>query len=193
MSCSAQVICPPSIQACKTRTILTLEQALQIFEIKFDVSNPHGGRRTAASVARSFGVSEKTVRDIWIGRTWVREMMHLDPTREAKASSLKLPGRPKRSTTVVDHECSATRHSNCFLCECDVESTPSTSIYKAVSTICELQQDTSSESTSPAMTWEPSSTSKDPFHDDWPHWAAAYRWEMYAATEGYIVSPTAPA
>ena len=194
MSCITHECCPPSIQACKTRTILTLEQALQIFEIKLDNSNPLSGRRTAAAVARSFGVSEKTVRDIWIGRTWVREMMHLDPARAAKACNLKLPGRPKRSTTAIDHECtSANRHSICFLYECAVESTPSNSIYTAFSTICEEQSDTSTEPTSQGMIWEYSSNSNDPFHDDWPHWAAAHRWEMYAATEGYIVSPTSTA
>jgi hypothetical protein len=28
-----------------------------------------------------FGVSEKTIRDIWVGRTWKAETRHLDPFR----------------------------------------------------------------------------------------------------------------
>ncbi len=91
-----------SIQACKTRRVLNLQQALQIFEIKRSKqSSGKYGRQSAAGVSRSFGVSEKTVRDIWVGRTWE---MHLDPARAAKAGDIKLPGRPKRSET-AEHEC----------------------------------------------------------------------------------------
>ena len=63
-----------SIQSCKTRAILTAEQAVEIFKIK--LSNQTANRSQtlgACSVARAFGVSEKAVRDIWNGRTWLRE------------------------------------------------------------------------------------------------------------------------
>ncbi len=49
-----------------------------------------------------FGINEKIVRDIWIGRTWVREIIHLDPSRASKARFLMLPGRLKGSKT-ADH------------------------------------------------------------------------------------------
>ncbi len=47
---------------------------------------------TAVYIARTYGVSEKTVRDIWKGRTWSKETWHLDT---ARIVSIKRPGRPK--------------------------------------------------------------------------------------------------
>ena len=85
-----------SIQACKTRAILTADQAVEIFKIK--LSN-HTATRSQTisprSVACEFGVSEKAVRDIWKGRTWLRETMHLDPARAILAARLRPPGRPR--------------------------------------------------------------------------------------------------
>ena len=84
-----------AIQACKTRAILTAEQAIKIFEIK--LSNQTATKiQSSTNVARAFGVSEKTVRDIWKGRTWLREIMHLDPARAAMATQLRPPGRPRQ-------------------------------------------------------------------------------------------------
>mmetsp|Transcript_45991 Transcript_45991/g.122042 ORF Transcript_45991/g.122042 Transcript_45991/m.122042 type:complete len:155 (-) Transcript_45991:25-489(-) len=49
----------------KQRSILSEEQAIQIFEMLTQGKKPNATR-----VARLFGVSDKAVRDIWIGRTW---------------------------------------------------------------------------------------------------------------------------
>jgi hypothetical protein len=38
-----------------------------------------------------YGVCEKAVRDIWVGRTWAAETWHLDPSRPLK---IKYAGRP---------------------------------------------------------------------------------------------------
>jgi hypothetical protein len=89
-----------SIKACKTRTVLTEEQVIQIFKIK--LANMKAGTRvqdkvSAASLAKVYLVGEKTIRDIWTGRTWFRELMHLDPARASMLERLKLPGRPKGS------------------------------------------------------------------------------------------------
>jgi hypothetical protein len=93
-----------SIRACKTRAILTDEQAIRIYQIKLDnhtasASDPSSAARAfnfrAGTVARAFGVSDKAIRDIWKGRTWLRETMHLDPARAAMAALLRPPGRPK--------------------------------------------------------------------------------------------------
>ena len=67
-----------SIQACKTRAILTADQAAEIFTIHLaNLNQAHAKARTgAAKVASAFGVGEKTVRDIWRGRTWIRELAH---------------------------------------------------------------------------------------------------------------------
>ena len=88
-----------SIQACKTRAILTAEQAIEILKIKLASKTDSRSRYESLSpccVARAFGVSEKAVRDIWKGRTWLRETMHLDPARVVMAARLRPPGRPPR-------------------------------------------------------------------------------------------------
>ena len=46
----------------------------------------------AAKVAIEFGVSDKTVRDIWKGRTWTKETLHLDTARVVVQKNI---GRPK--------------------------------------------------------------------------------------------------
>jgi hypothetical protein len=68
----------------KPRAVLTKSQAITIFQLKLNVSS-------ATKIARSYGVSEKTVRDIWTGRTWATETWHLDPSRVVK---IKQSGRP---------------------------------------------------------------------------------------------------
>jgi hypothetical protein len=47
-------------------------------------------------VAHTYGVSEKTIRDIWKGRTWQEETWHLDTTRPMPVQS-RTQGRPKGS------------------------------------------------------------------------------------------------
>ena len=93
---TARSLIDQSLKACKTRAVLTEAQAVEIFLIKICndvVLKP--SRQSAAGVARQFGVSDKAVRDIWTGRTWFRELMHLDPGRAAMPERLKRPGRPR--------------------------------------------------------------------------------------------------
>ena len=87
-----------SLKACKTRAILSEAEAIQIFLIKLenDANKWNVPRRSATEVARHFGVSDKAVRDIWMGRTWFHELIHLDPERATMPGRLKRPGRPKR-------------------------------------------------------------------------------------------------
>jgi hypothetical protein len=62
-----------SLQACKTRVILTEEQVINIYLIKLANGAPslHESKNNRApQLAEKYGVSEKTVRDIWMGRTW---------------------------------------------------------------------------------------------------------------------------
>jgi hypothetical protein len=68
----------------KPRAVLTKSQAITIFQLKHRLSS-------ATKVARSYSVSEKTVRDIWTARTWATETWHLDPARAIK---IKHTGRP---------------------------------------------------------------------------------------------------
>ena len=85
-----------SIPTCKTRAILTAEQAIEIFKMKLS-SQPAVRIKnlSACKVAFAYGVSEKTVRDIWKGRTWLRETMHFDPAHIVMAARRRPPGRPR--------------------------------------------------------------------------------------------------
>ena len=67
------------------RCRLTEDEAIGIFQCK-------GGPSNATKTARAFCVSEKTVRDIWTGRTWAKETSHLDASRAIKVTQM---GRPK--------------------------------------------------------------------------------------------------
>jgi hypothetical protein len=91
---------PESIKACKTRAILTEDQAVQIFTLKVMHKHNNGQSISATAIANTFGVSEKAVRDIWKGRTWQRETMHLNPDCKQRSCSLKMPGRPKGSKSL---------------------------------------------------------------------------------------------
>jgi hypothetical protein len=56
------------------------------------------GRRMPANLlARQYAINEKTIRDIWEGRTWHQETLALDPSREGKPRQLRAPGRPRGS------------------------------------------------------------------------------------------------
>jgi hypothetical protein len=58
----------------RPRAVLTASQVVAIFQYKAVM-------RSSSKVSRIFGVSEKTIRDIWMGRTWKAETRHLDPLR----------------------------------------------------------------------------------------------------------------
>jgi hypothetical protein len=73
--------------ALRTRAKLSESQAIAIFQIK--KSSPS---TPAAEAANRFRISEKTVRDIWSGRTWTQETWHLDTSRILCHKHI---GRPK--------------------------------------------------------------------------------------------------
>ena len=47
----------------------------------FCIFRRKGGPSSASSIAKIYSVSEKCVRDIWKGRTWLRQTCHLDVSR----------------------------------------------------------------------------------------------------------------
>ena len=164
---------PWSLQACKTRAVLTKQQAIRIFEIKL-ASNSGGIEQPSAQLtAHHFGVSEKAIRDIWKGRTWIRETMHLDPKRVERVGLLRLPGRPRKSK----------QNRGIKANEALPAKQPKSTAFTNPSSL--PKQDENSNLLFPMtpiqpdwvwVTWpelEPlpeSSTEEDPFHDDWPHW-----------------------
>jgi hypothetical protein len=76
------------------RAILSIEQAQAIFQHK---PKPFEKERTrAGNLAKLYGISVKTVRDIWVGRTWYRATFHLDEMKPLSPERLqKKAGRPK--------------------------------------------------------------------------------------------------
>jgi hypothetical protein len=63
----------------KHRARLTEEAVLQIFACRHD-------KRSPTVLSNFYGVNEKTVRDIWSGRTWSKETQHLGPARAVSAA-----------------------------------------------------------------------------------------------------------
>jgi hypothetical protein len=68
----------------KPRARLTEAEVLTIFRMRGTSSS------SASWIAKCYGVNEKTVRDIWTGRTWSRETCNFGRTVQ-----LKSRGRPK--------------------------------------------------------------------------------------------------
>ena len=82
-----------------TRTILSSDQARVIFKSK--PSGKCSKRSKAVELARIFGVSPKTIRDIWVGRTWYRATCQLDSTKPICTERLeKKLGRPRGSKDI---------------------------------------------------------------------------------------------
>ena len=76
------------------RATLTSEQAKTIFLRRLAPWATDRGR--AEILARMYGVTAKTIRDIWIGRTWYRATFNLDPSTHYAPERLeKKAGRPK--------------------------------------------------------------------------------------------------
>ena len=68
----------------RPRAVLSKSEVIDIFNARLTL-------KSATTVARFYGVSEKAIRDIWTGRTWAAETWHLDMSRPLK---VKLSGRP---------------------------------------------------------------------------------------------------
>jgi hypothetical protein len=101
LTCSALPAIVQEKKKKRTQTILTSEAAIQIFKLRPVLKTPikdSENRLKTSSIAQRFGVSPKTVRDIWVGRTWYRQTFSLDPERQNSLERLsKQMGRPKGS------------------------------------------------------------------------------------------------
>ena len=75
----------------KPRAILNKEKVIEIFQMSLTTSSD-AAKPSAALVSRAYGVSEKTIRDIWTGRTWHEETQPLDKTRQPRVRGKA--GRP---------------------------------------------------------------------------------------------------
>lgn len=175
----------PGDRQCHARAILTDDQAREIFKCK-PASNSNG-RYKAALLARSYGVSAKTVRDIWVGRTWYWATFSLETTKPILLEKLqKKLGRPKGSRDTRP------RNRKQFLDDLDKEmildvrcdSKINQSIFSTSTNVCTKPAKLSISSTELTpnggrkdFSWHellidtlPSEGFEDPFHDDWAFW-----------------------
>ena len=157
------------------KPILTGEQAREIFMLKPEPLPEHRGR--AGIVAVMYGVSAKTVRDIWVGRTWYRETYSLDQTKMPVMDRLiKKAGRPKgikdkkpRTKKIIDPSDDEAalltgrnlNYYNNFLCNRNDTDYEDSARGAQSEEVCEVQY--------PAVDVD---NFEDPFHDDWAYWPA---------------------
>ena len=170
-----QLLPPKNI--CKARAVLTAEQAVMIYQIK--PSNQALTKRqriSLCSVARSYGVSEKAVRDIWKGRTWLRETTRIDPGRPLPAALRSLASA--LATDQVSYAAAwwdkdqTTSYANaCLTTACVIDSevlvTGNTTRRIESGWIGCGGRPWSSDEAAPLPE---SSRTDDPFHDDWRYW-----------------------
>ena len=74
----------PKRMILRARAKLSESDALNIYHCKTSVTS-------AAAISKLYCVSEKTVRDIWTGRTWSKVTWHLDESRPIPTKKM---GRP---------------------------------------------------------------------------------------------------
>jgi hypothetical protein len=78
--------------------VLSVAHVIEIFALKPNADASHQNSKrsnlSATTVARLYGVNEKTVRDIWTGRTWSKTTMQLDASMVVEQKKM---GRPQGS------------------------------------------------------------------------------------------------
>jgi hypothetical protein len=100
----------------KPRAVLSKDQVVNIFRLS--VNSPDKVRPSATSVAKQYNVSEKTIRDIWRGRTWHEETLPFDCCRRPrKAVKTGRPlGRkdsaPRKRRSSTKHDAELPSHSD---------------------------------------------------------------------------------
>ena len=165
------------------RIILSEQDARHIFQNK----PPNGGRdrRRADMLASLYGVSVKTIRDIWVGRTWYRSTCHLDPSKPVNLHRLqRKPGRPLGAKDSKPRVVQPTRRDAYSLSpplplpylsndlaivaisECCLPHPEAAALTDAW-----LQAPTPLADWLDGGGWAASAGWDDPFHDDWPFWS----------------------
>ena len=154
----------------KARAVLTAEQAVMIFQIKLSNQTVTKRQRISlCSVARSYGVSEKAVRDIWKGRTWLRETALIDPGRPLPVALRSLASAV--STEQISNASAwwdkdqTKSYSNDLTAACLIVA--DMLVTGKTTTRIESGRPWSTDEVPPLPE---SSGTDDPFHDDWRYW-----------------------
>mmetsp|Transcript_130560 Transcript_130560/g.194451 ORF Transcript_130560/g.194451 Transcript_130560/m.194451 type:complete len:351 (-) Transcript_130560:71-1123(-) len=96
--------------ASSKRQQLTVEEAAEIYSLRprnsFDVLR--GSMAHCRTLAPRYGVTPKTIRDVWSGRTWAEATRHLwteeEVTQRAKRAAMKQSGKKDGSEDDEDEE-----------------------------------------------------------------------------------------
>ena len=99
---------PSECKVMRSRARLSSQMVMDIFAMKFSAHPDTGKRLTATSLSKVYGVSEKAIRDIWIGRTWHKETAALERGIPRTSLKTKSPNRFKVTSLCPDRSSGAT-------------------------------------------------------------------------------------
>ena len=146
-----------------SRVILSEQDARIIFQNK--PLQESSDRRRADVLASLYGVSVKTIRDIWVGRTWYRSTCHLDPSKPVNLHRLQRKrGRPLGAKDSKPRVVIPIRDE--VICH----PPPPETCLPAAAGIIDVWRPASLASWLDAGSWAVSLGWDDPFRDDWPFW-----------------------
>ena len=158
-----------------SRVILSEQDARIIFQNK--PLQESSDRRRADVLASLYGVSVKTIRDIWVGRTWYRSTCHLDPSKPVNLHRLqRKPGRPLGAKDSKPRVAQPTRHdshSPLLPSPTLAKDLPASSRRQGPAALAEVWHQTPTGPLADWLdggSWSISAGWDDPFHDDWPFW-----------------------
>ena len=144
------------------RTILSCDQARAIFMSKPTLSSNRKYHTT--KLAKFYGVSPKTIRDIWVGRTWYRATYFLDASKPASAERLqKKLGRPRGAKDIKPR---AKKHPSYF--DFSLQSLEQSLLYQIVGST-DMVMDTNVTSLEPKTGFNAAEDmlSSSPFYDSY--------------------------
>mmetsp|Transcript_24696 Transcript_24696/g.65853 ORF Transcript_24696/g.65853 Transcript_24696/m.65853 type:complete len:145 (+) Transcript_24696:36-470(+) len=82
----------------KRRAVLTKQQVIEIFQMGAEADHD-----SALKVGKQFGVNEKTIRDIWSGRSWKQHLKkHMVRKPERSVETKAVPAVCQRPIKVIE-------------------------------------------------------------------------------------------
>lgn len=144
----------------KTRAKLSEAQAINIFNLK-----KNSPTISAARIATIYGVGEKTIRDIWTGRTWSRETRHLSAARPRLQRTAGLL-KGSNSSSIPR----AINGSNSFSIPRSINRLQNLSIQDSLASLADCAKTVDQQLYEWDKVFWIDNEGADPFHNDWSLW-----------------------